>query len=232
MRLSDQVESTEKFGAGRDSRIQPNTPARVRVAVCASDPITRVGVTALLRGRSEVQVLTGIQAVEVDVRVAATDRVTPETLAALRDVDAEVESPVVLVTDDFDPAFLLTAVECRVVVVLPRGTITPDRLISGVMDAAAGGGGMAPDLLGELLRQVERLHREVLVPNGLTATGLTDRAADILRLLADGFDTAEIARRISYSEYTVKNDIAAAMAQLNVRNRVQLVASAMRRGVI
>jgi len=54
----------------------------------------------------------------------------------------------------------------------------------------------------------------------------------VLRLMADGMDTGEIARNLSYSERTVKNIIYAITTRLSLRNRSHAVAYAMRAGVI
>jgi DNA-binding NarL/FixJ family response regulator len=93
-------------------------------------------------------------------------------------------------------------------------------------------GDMPPTLLGSLLAQVERLHKDVLRPNGLTASGLAPREIDVLRLMAEGWDTAQIATKLSYSERTVKNVVYAVMNRLGLRNRPHAVAYAMRSGVI
>ena len=53
-----------------------------------------------------------------------------------------------------------------------------------------------------------------------------------MRLLADGFDTAEIAGRLFYSERTVKNIIHDITSRLELRNRTHAVAYAIREGLI
>lgn len=72
----------------------------------------------------------------------------------------------------------------------------------------------------------------MLGPRGLTASGLETREVDVLRLIAEGLDTAEIADRMKYSERTVKNILYAMMTRLNLRNRSHAVAYAMRSGII
>jgi DNA-binding CsgD family transcriptional regulator len=89
-----------------------------------------------------------------------------------------------------------------------------------------------PDLLGRLLTQVGRLHDHVLGPRGLTLAGLTQREIDVLKLVAEGLNTGEIARRLSYSERTIKNVIHDVTARFRLRNRSHAVAYAMREGLI
>ncbi|WP_188991012.1 helix-turn-helix transcriptional regulator [Saccharopolyspora thermophila] len=205
---------------------------RIRVAVWASDPITRTGLTELLLGRAEVFVATDRFPSDVDVLVFAADGVTPEVMANMRKAAAESAAPAVLVARQLERSALMRAVECRVVAVLHRNTATGERLMEAIRIAADGGGALPTNLLGELLRQVENLHREVLEPRGLNSAGFTAREIDVLRLLAEGWDTEEIGKKLCYSERTVKNIIYAMTSRLNLRNRPQLVAYGLRVGVI
>jgi DNA-binding NarL/FixJ family response regulator len=61
---------------------------------------------------------------------------------------------------------------------------------------------------------------------------LTDREIKVLKLLAEGLDTAEVGRRLFYSERTVKNIVHDVTSRLNLRNRTQAVAYALRQGLI
>jgi len=72
----------------------------------------------------------------------------------------------------------------------------------------------------------------VLTPRGLSFTGLTEREVDVLKLLADGFDTTEVATRLCYSERTVKNVVQDITRRHNLRNRTHAVAYALRQGLI
>jgi DNA-binding NarL/FixJ family response regulator len=54
----------------------------------------------------------------------------------------------------------------------------------------------------------------------------------VLRLLADGHDTAEVGRQLYYSERTVKNIVHDVTSRLDLRNRTHAVAYALRQGLI
>ena len=62
--------------------------------------------------------------------------------------------------------------------------------------------------------------------------GLAPREVEVLRLLADGLDTSEIARKLAYSERTVKNVVHDVTTRLQLRNRSHAVAYALREGLI
>ncbi|WP_026254836.1 helix-turn-helix transcriptional regulator [Salinispora arenicola] len=205
---------------------------QVRVVLRASDPLSYEGLLSYLQSRSEFTVVGPTDQAEATVFVVSCDQLTADVVALLRRSAAELAVPVVLVVSEITEAELLIAVECRVVAVLPRVAVTADRLAHSVLAAANGGGVLPPNLVGELLKHVERLHREVLTPNGLNAAGLTSREIDVLRLMANGFDTHEIADELCYSERTVKNVIYGVTHRLKLRNRAHAVAYALRTGMI
>ncbi|WP_250029044.1 helix-turn-helix transcriptional regulator [Paractinoplanes maris] len=205
---------------------------QIRVAVQATDPLSHAGLAALLQFRGDLTVVRNAQRAEADVLVVAAERLSTEVVATLRRAGSETGAPVVLVIGEIDEGDLLTAVECRVVAILPRGAVSAERLAHSVKAAATGGGVLPPNLVGELLKHVERMQRDVLTPNGLNASGLTPREIDVLRLMADGFDTNEIAGKLCYSERTVKNVIYGVTHRLKLRNRSHAVAYALRAGMI
>jgi DNA-binding NarL/FixJ family response regulator len=113
-----------------------------------------------------------------------------------------------------------------------RAEASPEQLIAVIRAAASGDGSVPPDLLGRLLNQVSTIQRTVLEPRGLTLCGLADREVAILRLVAEGLDTAEIAAKLSYSQRTIKSVLHDITGRLHLRNRAHAVAYAMRNGLI
>jgi len=204
----------------------------ISIVVQAADPLTRAGLHNHLQAYPGITVLAPERWADAGVRVVAADRLRPEAIAALRRAAADSAAPVVLIVDEISEADLLTAVECRVVAVLPRAAATAENLARSVRTAASGGGMLPPQLVGELIKHVERLQREALNPAGPSAAGLSTREIDVLRLMADGLDTNEIAGRLCYSERTVKNVIYGVTHRLKLRNRSHAVAYALRTGVI
>jgi DNA-binding NarL/FixJ family response regulator len=203
---------------------------RVRVVIQTTDPITYVGLSSFLQSRPEVLVVDHRD--QADVQVFSTERVGPEALTRLRHSAGEGGLPTVLMTGELDESPLLTLVECHVVAILPKNSVTGDQLVDCVVAAAAGNGVMPRDVLGTLLRRIKVLQREVLAPNGLSASGLEPREVDVLRLIAEGWGTEEIAKELAYSERTVKNVIFNLTTRLHLRNRAHAVAYALRAGVI
>ncbi len=202
---------------------------RTSVYVYAADPISRAGLAAQLRPRPEVSVLDNPdQAVVALVVADALDDGAVQTLRRLQRNGCRT----VLVTADLDEKGLAAAVEAGIAGMVRRSDASPERLAHAVCAAARGEGTVPPDLLGKLLDQVGRLQRQVLHPRGLSFTGLSHREIEILRLVADGDDTAEIAHKLCYSQRTIKNSLHDVTTRLQLRNRSHAVAYALRMGLI
>ena len=189
------------------------------------------GLTGYLGSRPEITLVEADERTSADVAVVAVGRLTDEVTEGLRLLAAQARVPVVLVLDEIGEPDVLTAVECRVVAILPRGAATGDRVLRSVVAAASGGGVMPPNLVAELMDHVRRRQRQLVAPASQRGK-LTSREVDVLRLMADGLDTAEIATTLSYSERTIKNVVYGITTRLNLRNRPHAVAYALRKGVI
>ena len=204
---------------------------RVSVYVHAEDPISQAGVASQLRPRPEVEVLDDGNAARASVSLVVSDRVCERTLRTMRRL-RQREARLVLVVGDLDDGDLVAAAEVGVMGVVRRGEATPERLVRVIHSASVGRGAVPPDLLGRLLDQVGQLQRQVLAPRGLRFSGLAEREIEVLRRIADGLSTAEIAAELSYSQRTIKNVLHDVMTRLQLRNRSHAVAYAVRQGLI
>ncbi|MDT5034617.1 MAG: hypothetical protein QOC94_4788 [Actinoplanes sp.] len=204
---------------------------RIRTHIHADDPISWAGVASQLKPRPEVLVLDGDEAEQAVVSLVVADRVAPAPLRAIRSL-RQGGNAVVLVVVELDDAALVAAIEAGVAAIVRRMEATPDRLVSVIRSAAAGEAAVPPDLLSRLLNQVGQLQRQVLAPRGLSFAGLADREVEVLRLVADGLDTAEIANQLSYSQRTIKTVLHDVTTRLQLRNRSHAVAYALREGLI
>ncbi|OZM72123.1 helix-turn-helix transcriptional regulator [Amycolatopsis antarctica] len=204
----------------------------VTVAVDALDPITRSGVPAVLTGNPYLRLLPDAEKGSADVLVFVRPVVTDETLVEIRDARdrATVEGGqrIVLVTNHFRRTDLMIAIESGVLAILPRREAVAARLIPVIVHAKQGVADLPPQLQGQLLTQLNRLRREVLEPIGLTLSGLAEREQSVMRLVAEGLGTADIAEQLRYSERTVKNILYGMMNRLNLSNRAHAVAYAIR----
>ena len=206
--------------------------ALIPVIVCAADPLSRAGIVSQLRRAQGFLVMPEEEAPDGAVALVVADELDATVTGQLRALRGHGVSRVVLLVSRVDDKALLSAAEAGVTGVVRRSEATAGNLSAAIRSAAAGEGSLPPDLLGRLLRQVGQLQRQVLSPRGLTFSGLTERETAVLRLLAEGLDTAEVGRRLYYSDRTVKNIIHDVTSRLELRNRAHAVAYAIREGLI
>ncbi len=206
--------------------------AAVPVMVVAADPLSRAGIVSQLRTGRGFTIVSEDDPSPDAVALVVADEVDPATAAEIRGLRGRGVGRVIALVARVDDKSLIVAAEAGVTGVVRRSEATASNLTAAIRAAAAGEGTLPPDLLGRLLRQVGHLQRQVLSPRGLTFAGLTERELEVLRLLADGMDTAEVGQRLFYSDRTVKNIIHDVTSRLELRNRTHAVAYAIREGLI
>lgn len=204
---------------------------RIPLVVEADDPVSRSGVVSELRTFPDVRVLSAEDRASAEVAVVVADHVDARATQVVQAFRRSGETRVVLVVSGLDDAGVLAAAEAGVSGLVRRCDANGDRLAAAVRAAARGEGTVPADLLARLLDQVGRLQRN----GGTNATllaGFTEREIEVLKLVADGCDTAEIAYRLAYSQRTIKNIVHDVTTRFNLRNRSHAIAYALRAGVI
>jgi two-component system, NarL family, response regulator DesR len=117
------------------------------------------------------------------------------------------------------------------------------RLLSDAIGAGARGYVMKGSPPEDLLRAIRTvtagkafvdpsLSPTLIMSNGVGDAPLSEREREILQLLAEGFHTEEVARRIGLSGETVKSDTKRAINKLEADTRVHAVAKALRQAII
>jgi DNA-binding NarL/FixJ family response regulator len=204
----------------------------IPVYLHARDPITQAGLAAELGWCRELALVTGDDCGPARVAIIAADSPDEPTLALMRGLRARGCPRTVLVINTLNDNDLLSVVEAGACAIVWRWEATASWLSQTVGRAASGEAALPADVLARLLRQVSRLQHHVLEPRGLSMNGLSLREADVLRMAADGLDTDDIARKLSYSKRTVTNVLRDITMRYQLRNRTHAVAYAIREGLI
>ncbi|MET9529866.1 MULTISPECIES: response regulator transcription factor [unclassified Streptomyces] len=206
--------------------------ARIPVAIHASDPLSLAGATTELRQQPAIELVDEASGRPGTVAVLLADAVDEPTLSQLRRLVRIDGTRAVLVAGLIREAELLQVIESGVAAIVWRHEATGHRLLQAVIAASRGEGDLPSDLLGRLISQVSALQRKATSSPGAPASGLSSRELEVLQLVAEGMDTAEVARKLSYSERTVKNVMHGLTTRLHLRNRAHAVAYAFREGYI
>ncbi|WP_329295844.1 response regulator transcription factor [Streptomyces sp. NBC_01455] len=209
------------------------TPAPISIVVRAADPVSLQGAEVLLRRSDGTVLLPADQVERADVILVLANEVTEETMSWMEEastVSSNPEMRIVLVADRISKPRLAHAVRHGLVSVLPRAQTGFPEIVQAVLSSRAGSSQMPGELLRSLVEELRTLLRD---PTGaIFPGGFEGREVEVLRLLAEGLDTTEIAAKLNYSERTIKNIIFAVTRRLNLRNRTHAVAYAMRVGAL
>ncbi len=210
------------------------TTRPIPVAVHALDPLSRAGVMSYLRQCPEISLADDDHQAGAGVALLIADTFDETALTSLSRLVRVEGTRVVLVLERIQESELLNVVSLGVTTILWRREVTGERLRQAVLTADRGHGDLPPDLLGKLIGCMGR-HRSTEGPtreNTPLDFGLMPREVDVLRLVADGMDTGEIAVKLLYSERTIKNILHTVTTRFQLRNRAHAVAYALREGYI
>lgn len=208
------------------------------VVVFIVDPhsIFRLGLATCLEELPLVGRVTGVATVEAASRhaelaisdIVIVDASTADALAFMRDVRDAGTARLIASATSWQQKDILATMEAGAVCVLRKDTLTPESLEASVRATLQGAGVLPSDLLSGLLVAVRAGDG-----NGVARSSrLTNREEQVLRLIADGHATREVAAELCYSERTVKNVLHDVVTKLGARTRSHAVAHAVRAGLI
>ena len=206
------------------------------VAVFIVDPhsIFRLGLATCLEELALVGRVTGVGTVQAASRhtdlatsdIVIVDAAAPNALVFIRDVRATSKARLIVSASSLQQKDILATMEAGAVCVLRKDTLTPESLEASVRATLQGAGVLPSDLLSGLLVAVRAGDGQP------RSSQLTNREEQVLRLIADGHATREVAEELCYSERTVKNVLHDVVTKLGARTRSHAVAHAVRSGLI
>lgn len=204
----------------------------VKLAIDSYDQLSQHGARAMLRLYRGCRLLTPKRQPAADVVLMIVGVVTEETLTRVADVEMASTNPhmrIVLIADVVDEKYVVRLVAHGVVSILCRRHVGARDIIRAVENSRSGRADLPDTMVRALIERVRSMHQD---DDANSRLGLTVREIHVVRLLADGLSTAEIASNLNYSERTIKNILRNMMARLGLRNRAHVVAHAMRHGVL
>ncbi len=107
--------------------------------------------------------------------------------------------------------------------------VEPEELFRTLRGVVRGEAFVTPSMAAKIL---DEFTRQAQPPRGAGSAGLSPRERQVLELLTRGRVNKEIAATLEITENTVKNHLKSIMEKLHLENRVQVVAWALREGLV
>jgi len=104
-------------------------------------------------------------------------------------------------------------------------------LIAGIKAASEGESLISPQIAAKVLQRLRAQSKDADAAEVIRAE-LSDRELEVLKLIANGKDNAQIARELFISPKTVKNHISNILMKLQIENRIQAAVYAVRSGIV
>ena len=113
------------------------------------------------------------------------------------------------------------------------GYLLKDAAVASIVDAVRMAADGSAVVSAEVARRlIDRVRDQVADQASQPGEPLTEREVEVLRLLAEGADNAEIARDLFISVNTVKVHVSRILDKLEARNRVEAAVHGVRAGLI
>ncbi|MFF4772471.1 response regulator [Microtetraspora fusca] len=203
----------------------------IRVLIVDDEALVRSGLRMILEATGDIAVVgearDGAAAVGeatrlnpdvmlVDVRMPGMDGLT-----AAAEIGRLPDPPKVIMLTTFDlDEYVHLALRAGAVGFLLKDT-PPRDLASAVRTVAAGNAMLSPSVTKRLISSFTEMGPSRAEAARRRLSALTYREGQVVRALAQGLSNAEIGRRLTMSEATVKAHVSHALAKLGLANRVQ-----------
>jgi len=213
---------------------------RIKVLVADDHTILRDGICALLALAEDMEVVgeasNGSEALEMvgklnpDVVIMDIAMPIMNGLEAMLRLHKEFPRTRVLVLTQYDDReYVLPAIQAGALGFISKVAASSE-LISGIRSVYRGDSFLSPSVAKFLVQEYQ--HEGSLEDRYDPYQQLTDREREILKLIAEGYTTRQIAEMLVVSMKTVEGHRSNLMAKLDIHDRIGLVKYALRKGII
>lgn len=108
----------------------------------------------------------------------------------------------------------------------------PREIVAAVHTVLAGESVLSPEVTRHVVKGLEASVPAETVPDPELLEALTEKELEVIRLLARGMSNREMAQELFITESTVKARFVKVMEKLGVRDRVQILVSAIEHGLV
>jgi DNA-binding NarL/FixJ family response regulator len=212
----------------------------LRVLLVDDHDLFRTGLRSLLEEQGGLTVLgeatNGSEAVRMTRELAPDVVVMDLNMPAMSGVDATRHitalSPltrVIVLTISDEDGDVMDAIVAGACGYLLKDASIAD-VVAGIRSAAVGASLISPTIASKVLQRVRASTADADMAEAIRAE-LSDRELEVLKLIANGHDNAQIAAALVISPKTVKNHISNILMKLQIQNRIQAAVYAVRSGI-
>jgi DNA-binding NarL/FixJ family response regulator len=192
----------------------------LRLALDGAPDITVNGIATSLEELEGLATTHSIDVLLLDQRLCESG--VAESVRRVRRVSPD--SRVLMLTAGPNESAAVDAFEAGCVGVISK-TLSLDDLVEAVRGAAAGELRLDSHMLARLVPRLSRSYRE-------PGANLTLREREVLKLIAEGLSTADMAARLVVTTNTVRNHVQSILTKLGAHSKLEAVVIATRSGLL
>ncbi len=210
----------------------------MKILLCDDQAVIRDGLEMLLNLEQDFQVVgsaqEGSEAMELaeqkqpDLILMDLKMPGVNGIEATRRIRAKFPEMKILVLTTYDEdEWVFDAIRAGASGYLLKDT-PRQKIVEAIRGTMEGKSFVDPSVAGKMMAQISSNQKQ---PISILAEKLTERELDVLRLIAKGFNNADIAGQLHLSEGTVRNHVSSILEKLTVSDRTQAAVIAIQHGM-
>jgi DNA-binding NarL/FixJ family response regulator len=214
---------------------------QIRVLIVQDHPLLASAIARILESQDDMTVSSIARRGDEAAKLAAVDQpavvlmdfLLPDStgpVAAAKIRTAVPHSAIVIHSADESETALLDAIDAGAIAYLTKSA-TADQIIEAVRRASDGEVLIPVAIFAKAIARQRKVVTDRQAREKLLAQ-FTPRELDVLRLLAEGLDTANLATRLGIAPHTVEWHVSHVIEKLGVHSKLQAVIAAARTGLI